>query len=903
MSTPSRRLTVPEFAHLLGATELTRRITAVHLHHTRPRRRDFRGAATIEAMRRYHIETNQWADIAQHLTIDPEGCAWTGRNWNMPPASSSGFNGTAAEGPFMIEMVGDFDTGQDPFDGPQREAAIQIVARLLQHFGLEIDAIKFHRDLKSAKTCPGTGIEYGAFQAAVKEAIANLPAPAARRAEAPRAPFAPEYRSRHAAPVAHDEQPADAVVPEHPAAAREIDRVAGATARARQAFASGRGVSMLNRDAQCGSPEWNVLKPHVVNLSRGVLSEGGEFCTTPDDLAAILDAVRSYAVATDHPHLVLYAHGGLVDEKSALGYAKAVLPWWKAHGVFPVFFVWESGLLEILRQFIVGPRDLADFTTDPLIEAATRIPGTIAWNGMKESARLSSGTDAGGGYAGGALQFARGLAAVVADQPIAVHAVGHSAGAIFHSHFLPALHALGVGIDSLALLAPASRVDLFKEKLLPLHGHAVQRLSFFTMEEDAERQDDCFGVYRKSLLYLVSRAFEGAALRKPIVGLEQCISKDATLAALFGLQGNAARAELQLSYAPGRDPNPLTQALRHGDFDNDPKTMSAVLRRVLQVADDTQLGEADFPFQLEPRTLDSVLPLPGALTVGAAASPGPESFPSPTAVAGRPRGRALCIGVDKYVGRPLAGCAKDARTWGVALNQLGFDITYLLDGQATREAIVKAIARLVAAGDPHAPLVLQYSGHGTQMPDDNGDEVDGFDEALVPVDYQLGRLLLDDDMADLLRKLKPGASITLFMDCCHSGTNSRFAPLVGARSTQADRVRFLPPSAELVEAHRAFRAGLAASTAKAAEESLPGVVHFAACQDNEFAWESAGQGDFTGSAAALLVDAVLGGQSNEEFMQAVQRAVGRRGRQHPLLMRLPAGLTGQRLLAARIAAV
>jgi len=84
MSTPSRRLSVPEFSHLLGATVLTRRIAAVHVHHTLPRRRDFRGTATIEAMRRYHVDTNHWADIAQHLTIDPEGCVWMGRDWNRP---------------------------------------------------------------------------------------------------------------------------------------------------------------------------------------------------------------------------------------------------------------------------------------------------------------------------------------------------------------------------------------------------------------------------------------------------------------------------------------------------------------------------------------------------------------------------------------------------------------------------------------------------------------------------------------------------------------------------------------------------------------------------------------------------------------------------------------------------
>ncbi len=367
------------------------------------------------------------------------------------------------------------------------------------------------------------------------------------------------------------------------------------------------------------------------------------------------------------------------------------------------------------------------------------------------------------------------------------------------------------------------------------------------------------------------------------------------------MHGGAARAELQLSYAPGRDPNPLTQALRHGDFDNNPKTMSAVLRRVLQVDDDTQLGEADFPCSLEPRTLDSVPP-PRTFVAWTTAGLGPEPSPPALGLAGRSRGRALCIGVDKYVARPLSGCVKDARTWGAALNQLGFDVTYLLDGQATREAIVTAVARLVAAGAPDAPLVLRYSGHGTQVPDEDGDEVDGFDEAFVPVDYHLGRLLLDDDLAGLLRALKPGVSISLFMDCCHSGTNSRFAPLVGARSTATDRVRFLPPSAALVEAHRTFRAGLPASRSGAAEESLPGVVHFAACQDNEFAWESAGQGDFTGAAAPLLVDAVRRGQPNEEFIQAVQRAVGRKGRQHPLLMRLPAGLAGQPLLGAGILA-
>jgi hypothetical protein len=41
----------------------------------------------------------------------PQGWLWTRRNWNLAPASATGHNGTAGEGPFTIELVGDFDAG------------------------------------------------------------------------------------------------------------------------------------------------------------------------------------------------------------------------------------------------------------------------------------------------------------------------------------------------------------------------------------------------------------------------------------------------------------------------------------------------------------------------------------------------------------------------------------------------------------------------------------------------------------------------------------------------------------------------------------------------------------------------------------------------------------------------
>jgi hypothetical protein len=111
-----RRINRGAIGLLAQPAQLTRTIAAVHVHDTgRPPAAGFRGLATVEAMRKFHMEQNGWSDLAQHLTIDPKGGLWTGRNWNLAPASATGHNATAGEGPFMIEMVGDFDAGQDPF--------------------------------------------------------------------------------------------------------------------------------------------------------------------------------------------------------------------------------------------------------------------------------------------------------------------------------------------------------------------------------------------------------------------------------------------------------------------------------------------------------------------------------------------------------------------------------------------------------------------------------------------------------------------------------------------------------------------------------------------------------------------------------------------------------------------
>ena len=908
MPSETRRLTTAQFIALLQtvSTKLTRKISAVHLHHTwRPTQSQFRGQATIDAMRNFHVNTNGWNDIAQHLTIDPQGCSWTGRNWNSPPASQAGKNGTGAEGPFMIEMVGDFDAGHDVLAGAQRQAVVGVVAAILDAFGLKTSDIYFHNELGSPKTCPGTGVvkkdlldeiqtALDAMAAtprgakpAVKKAAAVKPAGAARAS----LPFAREFLLQESV-AAYAGAPAPNYqswgVQEHDLAAREIEQ--GARSLVRASMGDTRDLAtVLERT----NPKWDRLRPHVVNLTKGRLSQSGEFDMPADAIDGIVAAIDQYARSVANPRVMMHAHGGLVSETTALAYAMAAYQWWLDQEVFPIYFIWETSTFEIIKQQLGLSRGLGDWW-DRRFERFVRPLVKPLWSEMKESALLASRPDAGGGEAGGAWKFAQALAPLINNPPggnrIALHAVGHSAGAIFHAHYLPALIARGVNIDSLAFLAPAVRIDLFKDQLLsPINNGSVNRFEMYTMDEEAEKDDDLVKpigvpVYGKSLLYLIAGALEPEE-NADILGLDERLRNDAAVMALFQ---PPASHRLEFSHARGKPHNPATKARKHGCFDNDDATLQSVFKTITGTA-----AAVEFPASDEGCVKASSRALLAPLS-NVAAYPFPQG-----ASRGTQAGRALCVGIDSYPTAPLEGCVRDAQSWGDVLKTLRFDVTMLLDRDATRQRVLDALGTLVRSAQPGEMIVFQYSGHGTQAEDLNGDERDRYDEALVPIDYQSGALLIDDDLADVYRQLPAGAVLTLFMDCCHSGTNSRFAPIDRTAARGSERRRFLPLTPELEEAHRQYRARVASPAPTTAEESLPGLIHFAACLDNQFAYESSGQGHFTRIATADLAAAVAKGATNESFGSDVAAKVIGLGRpQTPRLMRLPANLSNRVVLGA-----
>lgn len=96
--------------------------------------------------------------------------------------------------------------------------------------------------------------------------------------------------------------------------------------------------------------------------------------------------------------------------------------------------------------------------------------------------------------------------------------------------------------------------------------------------------------------------------------------------------------------------------------------------------------------------------------------------------------------------------------------------------------------------------VITYSGHGTWLADEDGDEPDGRDEALYPYDITKGNLLTDDELYNIFSGRKLGARIILISDSCHSGTVSRASTIMpGAENDpwKFSKIRYLAPESYL----------------------------------------------------------------------------------------------------------
>lgn len=87
----------------------------------------------------------------------------------------------------------------------------------------------------------------------------------------------------------------------------------------------------------------------------------------------------------------------------------------------------------------------------------------------------------------------------------------------------------------------------------------------------------------------------------------------------------------------------------------------------------------------------------------------------------------------------------------------------------TKKNILSAFRWLVRGARKGDSLLLHYSGHGGKVKNKDGTEKSGYDQTVVPLDFQSAGQIIDDDVHDALCKgLPEGVRLTAIFDCCHS---------------------------------------------------------------------------------------------------------------------------------------
>ena len=156
------------------------------------------------------------------------------------------------------------------------------------------------------------------------------------------------------------------------------------------------------------------------------------------------------------------------------------------------------------------------------------------------------------------------------------------------------------------------------------------------------------------------------------------------------------------------------------------------------------------------------------------------------------RKRAFMVGISHY-DTALTGYqwnningVEDVNLLCSLLKKQGFSTTALLDEHASYNSIVRQIEQFTNSTKKGDIVYLHFSTHGQPVEDINGDEDDGWDESIVPIDaykiykkgiYEGKRHLIDDQLNAMVKKLRqrigPYGFLYVVIDACHAGTASR----------------------------------------------------------------------------------------------------------------------------------
>jgi hypothetical protein len=240
-------------------------------------------------------------------------------------------------------------------------------------------------------------------------------------------------------------------------------------------------------------------------------------------------------------------------------------------------------------------------------------------------------------------------------------------------------------------------------------------------------------------------------------------------------------------------------------------------------------------------------------------------------------GTSLHVGVNQvdpkhYSGwsGPLTACEADAEDMQRIAKAKGYDSQILLTDKATRSAVIAGIENAANRLAPGDIFLLSYSGHGGQVPDVSGDEMDLEDETWCLYDGEL----IDDELAELWARFAKGVRILVLSDSCHSGTAIKMREYdelaaTGLVQRAASRVegdkppvfRVMPEEVALrtYRANREFYKEIAHRLLKSHSPIMATVRLISACMDNQLSLDGTFNGLFTGTLLRVWNDGAFAG--------------------------------------------
>lgn len=209
----------------------------------------------------------------------------------------------------------------------------------------------------------------------------------------------------------------------------------------------------------------------------------------------------------------------------------------------------------------------------------------------------------------------------------------------------------------------------------------------------------------------------------------------------------------------------------------------------------------------------------------------------------------------------LSGCINDANSMMQLASAAGFRTKRMIDGEATSNEVLAAIAALGQTCKAGDIALISYSGHGGQVPDTNGEEDDGQDETWVLYDRQV----CDDELNQMYAQFAAGVRIVVVSDSCHSGTVARAIVNLATRHAavtnpiakeewpegvklEETRPRAMPASFARQDAQR--RRGVYSLVQTLTRSSrnpdlAASVILISGCQDNQLSFDGSINGAFT----------------------------------------------------------